>query len=1204
MTEGRSISEGDYGEILKYISKSELAYSRGILIDQQSWSQISFIDNLIDGVYGSISVDYVVELNMSDDELNYRISSMKHNLKTLEICTSRDLELIRKEKKKEKLEFDDDEPDENDQQEQEEEEVKEEEIKDEDLPEEKQAILPKFDELLPITDLDLTHYQELKFYKNSVLPKINEIKEKLGNNYYKKIDVTGFDIDEVVDIIKSRLDFVSPPRPLAKTMEGVSDYKELLTSERNGLVPPRRWSYWKQTDPVALVDDFKILPGILEFPAEYFGRVFLFANEANRKKFLDNPNKYLKNKPEVPKKYRIGIFGPPKSGKKTVSGILNSLYGFKVVNLEEITQNVVDFQKKFDEPNFNNCYTSKIHFSQEEFKEITVKKKPIDFSSKIVFMLDHLGYPLDRKKTVEEFKEERKYHEAKLHHLLNPPITEQANENEEELNENQENPENTQENPENTQENLGTEFQKKESLNAGQKGIEKKLSIIQEPVKTGESHSKNISNDLSKVGSRQSNNPSKQTNENVVPEYVDPFPPEEEYVFEDIKSTQFYLAYKEDCTYPRPGGFIVLSHPANEEEINKFKDFRIEFDKIIYLSDQSETPLKSLFLRTNPHLEGADDEKLEPEIAKLKEQKDKIDEIINILKEKLGEDNIIELNCMEKIDDLKLKIKMIIDPFYTRIDPDDRVIASSDINEEQIPVPKGEYGDFCPVTLKDENWLFYANKEFEVQVNHKKYIFAGENEKNKFSVDPSLYLSSNQIPIDVIKNCPPHIFIAGYQGSGISTLTSLLSKEYKMSKKDLKTEFLEIWNRERLERKSVRIEKKRIEIEAQRQELIKENPEAANDPANQNDDWMKDEALDEEDPEFKSAENDKRIFKSIFNPLTPTVYDANWFGLDPRIETTFIDFISENRRTPLVFIIVKAAMNTLYKRHINFDAIEEEHRALLEKAREKKEELVQQYIKEQNEKEEPVDNDEIARIREAEDDVPKLEDMKDKAKENITQRYGENKTFFHDFKATLKEKNIPIIRVKNNFSVENTVKNIVTELTPFVKQRKNLIEKQLVHNTLSYVQERKLRDIEASGVFRMSAYQNFSPINPHKLVKKTNFPVIYRDKIYYFNNLDEKEQFCAEPLNYRTGNEFPVDIDTKKLVFVIGNLKTGKSTIAKMLEDKGFKRVTLKESIYDLFEKTKKNFRLIHDCLLRTEIENCLKNVKLYLFRELSWRMN
>ena len=44
-----------------------------------------------------------------------------------------------------------------------------------------------------------------------------------------------------------------------------------------------------------------------------------------------------------------------------------------------------------------------------------------------------------------------------------------------------------------------------------------------------------------------------------------------------------------------------------------------------------------------------------------------------------------------------------------------------------------------------------------------------------------------------------------------------------MAKKELKFEFLSIWNKERLERKKIRIEKKRIEIEKARQEAAKGN---------------------------------------------------------------------------------------------------------------------------------------------------------------------------------------------------------------------------------------------------------------------------------------------------------------------------------------------------------------------------------------------
>jgi adenylate/nucleoside-diphosphate kinase len=793
LMDGNSVKQETLYEIFKLIARSDLAFSRGLIIDQQSWLiDPSFAENLLNGNFGSIIIDYVIELRMPQEELEYRIKSIKHNLLNLETITQRDIELIRKPKKKLKVEYEDDEADENEPQEEEEE--KEEEVKDEDLPEEIKEILPKPDDLLEITDLQETFQSQMIFYNEELYPKFSEITAMLGKNYYHSVEVSGFDTDEIVDIIKSKLDFVYPPRPIAKIIEG-----ELMV--REGFVPQRRWSLWKQTDPVALIDDFKISPGSNEIASEFCGRVFLFANEENRKKFLENPKKYLRRPPEVPKNYRIAIFGPPKSGKKLIANMLSELYKFKITNMEEILAGVIDYQKKFDEPNLNNVYTSRIHFSQEEFKELIVKKKTPEFYSKIIFWLDSMGIPLDKKKTKIEAMEERKYHSDKLNHLLNPPKPkEEINENEL-LDENMENNENI-ENIDNLEE-------------------EKNANV-------------EVENPIQKTANNNDRQENKQTGSNVqgtnlntnaeqieVVEYVDPFPPEQEFetLNTELKSTQFYYAYDEEYKFPRPGGFILFSHPQTEEEFNKFTEFNITFDKVINLVDLSETPLKSLLLRTSPNLEGVDDEKLEPEINKLKDHVNKIEEYIKVVKEKIGEENVIDINCMDKPDALRLNLQYKLDPFYTRLD--NKEDAAGENEDTILPLPKGEYGDFCPVTFKDENWLFYGYKEFEVMVNSRKYIFAGEKERDKFSINPKEYLIPNMKPIDVIQNCPPHIFVSGYQGGGVTSVVDLLSKEYKMAKKELKNEFMAIWNKERLERKNIRIEKKRIEIEKARQEAAK-----------------------------------------------------------------------------------------------------------------------------------------------------------------------------------------------------------------------------------------------------------------------------------------------------------------------------------------------------------------------------------------------
>jgi hypothetical protein len=250
--------------------------------------------------------------------------------------------------------------------------------------------------------------------------------------------------------------------------------------------------------------------------------------------------------------------------------MLSKLYGWKKINLEDIYENVKEYQKNFVELEPNSVYSSRIHFSANEFKDLMNnnkkgEKKPENFYSKIIFMLDYLGVKLDKKKTFEEHMKDKKYNEDKIYHLLDK-IRKQKEDEENEQKKNEE-------------ENLINEIPQQELNAINENNLENKLNIegVNTEIKSDQILEKPV-------------------------EEVDPFPEEEDYYIEDLRSDEFYYAFNEDGTYPRPGGFIVINHPNNQEEIDKLFEFNITFDKVIYLVDQSEEQPKELALRRIPNL--------------------------------------------------------------------------------------------------------------------------------------------------------------------------------------------------------------------------------------------------------------------------------------------------------------------------------------------------------------------------------------------------------------------------------------------------------------------------------------------------------------------------------------------------------------------------------------------------------------------------
>lgn len=202
---------------------------------------------------------------------------------------------------------------------------------------------------------------------------------------------------------------------------------------------------------------------------------------------------------------------------------------------------------------------------------------------------------------------------------------------------------------------------------------------------------------------------------------------------------------------------LIIGQPFNEEQINTLKYHNIPLDKIIVLADKDEEePGKNLAKRPGYDLGYS----VEQEIAM-------INTALGVLKEQFGEENVKEIDIRGSISDVYGKIKTALDPFYKRADDETMIKMSADINEEEDdPIMWGEYGPYCPVTMKDEGWLAPGKKEFEVMVEGRKHLFYSEKDMARFKERVNEYCSNNQKMIGVP---PPRIMLVGVRGSGVHT---------------------------------------------------------------------------------------------------------------------------------------------------------------------------------------------------------------------------------------------------------------------------------------------------------------------------------------------------------------------------------------------------------------------------------------------------
>ena len=218
------------------------------------------------------------------------------------------------------------------------------------------------------------------------------------------------------------------------------------------------------------------------------------------------------------------------------------------------------------------------------------------------------------------------------------------------------------------------------------------------------------------------------------------------------------LAPREDGSYPKIGGFILIGFPQTELHLAKLREHHFEFDKVIYLNDPSEEDagkeVKERMVE-NMHYDW------EVEAEKATKIRATID--ANLNGDETPAENIIDINATGSIEDVGHKITTELDPFQLRVDN-----YTLERTEDQKPMPFGEFGDYCPVTYVKDNWLAKGvpeNPDLECSVFGKIYRFSGEKEIEQFKFNPAKFLVGHEGPASLPLLPPaPKIMIIGQKG--------------------------------------------------------------------------------------------------------------------------------------------------------------------------------------------------------------------------------------------------------------------------------------------------------------------------------------------------------------------------------------------------------------------------------------------------------
>lgn len=385
--------------------------------------------------------------------------------------------------------------------------------------------------------------RELEHWHQQEKQQLDDLLVRLYNHQYLKLECTGLTPEEIADSAEWRIrpDKTVPLRPVPQQLEGGGDFKAILTDplveDQPEGVLPRQYSLWQQTDPVALYNK-KVVQGNPENAVAYANNMFVFENEENMKAFIADPKLYLKHPPQMPQTQRLMIVGPRGIGVHTQSANLSKLYGWKVIDYQQMVKQRLSQLLKRDAHipnNFEPHGKSQIGLSEKELEEIK-QGKPFPSWKFIPWILDSLGYQLQKKPPPPE---EDKQSEMDPTDLTDEQRLE-----------------------------LEKAMKKKKLDDAKkQKQLEEEKAKKQERAKKRAEALAN-GEDLAALGLEES---------------------EEEEKIDDLSIDELCVKLDENGKpYKYIGGFILLGFPHTQLHAEKLKEHGIEFDRILHLKDLKE----------------------------------------------------------------------------------------------------------------------------------------------------------------------------------------------------------------------------------------------------------------------------------------------------------------------------------------------------------------------------------------------------------------------------------------------------------------------------------------------------------------------------------------------------------------------------------------------------------------------------------------
>lgn len=354
------------------------------------------------------------------------------------------------------------------------------------------------------------------------------------------------------------------------------------------------------------------------------------------------------------------------------------------------------------------------------------------------------------------------------------------------------------------------------------------------------------------------------------------------------------------------------------------KELGFSFDRIIYLTCKAEEEPGKEVTKRNSQPEGLQysfeaEEEAARKILAISQNLMTSEEQPDFDAEKI----LKEVDCNGTPEEVFIKIRTALDPFFLKPDNPENCITSEDMEEDdegnKARLPKSDFGDYCPVTFVDEGYMVKGDPTQESIVYGKTYLFSSEKEKAIFDKDPVKYMvaltGQQTLPL---QPPAPKIMIIGNKGSGVTTQIRMLCEKFKLEEFEMQKEFLAKQKVEKLKR--------------QRQRLLNRGYKAM--PINEDTGEMEpDPDIVDEPEDFDKEEAGKRFMAEIFDASKGLVIDGHWTTIpeEEALETPLSELLLASKRMPEIVIVLKCSEASTFSRTIFEDKIKEEFDSLMEK---------------------------------------------------------------------------------------------------------------------------------------------------------------------------------------------------------------------------------------------------------------------------------